>query len=412
MNQKENRPRSDSSTTVGRRLRVLHVYRTYFPETQGGLQEAIRQISRGLRTAGCEASVFTLAKDPVPPTVQMQEGVVVRAKSIAEIASCDIGSPWGVAQFRKLAASADILNFHYPWPFGDLLGALFNPGKPYVITYHSDIVRQRAVERLYAPLRTLFFQRAAAVVATSQVYAMTSPYLTRTNWPVEVIPLGIDPGDIPAVSDPVRTKWKSRFPLPFFLFVGVLRYYKGLEFLIMAARINGATVVIAGDGPERERLKSLAEGMDNVHFVGHVTDEDKFALLALARSVVFPSHLRAEAFGVTLLEGAISACPLISTEIGTGTSYVNAHGETGLVVPPADPVTLSNAMSRLLNDEKEAMRMGIAARERCIRLFNTADIGRRYLELYTRICGGPATDARQERPEGLSQLERRSAPRG
>jgi glycosyltransferase involved in cell wall biosynthesis len=363
-------------------VKVLHVYRTYYPETQGGLQEAIRQICLGLNTCGIDSAVFTLAKNAAPSHLTIDASTIVRARSVMELASCDIGSPAALTAFRRAARDADVLNFHYPWPFGDLLGVLASAGKPYVITYHSDIVRQRALEWLYAPLRHVFFRHARAIVATSPTYAQTSPFLARYAHKVQVIPLCLDEATLARPAPDAVTRCVPDPSRPFFVFVGVLRYYKGLHFLIEAARATGLQVVIAGEGPERAKLQTLAGGAPNIVFTGFISDQDKAALLRGARAVVFPSHLRAEAFGVTLLEGGLSARALISTEIGTGTSYVNEHGITGLVVPPADPAALAQAMLRLSEDQPLADRMGRAAQVRCRELFGTARAGALYAQLY------------------------------
>src|SRR5690606_17794728 len=117
-----------------------------------------------------------------------------------------------------------------------------------------------------------------------------------------------------------------------------LRYYKGLHFLIEAASKTAATIVIAGSGPEEIQLKSLAadKGLTNVHFLGRISDDDKSALLQACRGFVFPSHLPSESFGISLLEAAMAGKPMISCEIGTGTSYVNIHQQTGWVIEPAN----------------------------------------------------------------------------
>lgn len=370
---------------IGNSMRILHIYRTYFPETQGGLQEAIRQIAGSLTGAGYSVNIFTLAKHPNPECILSSEGTIYRSRSLIDLASCDIGNFSGLAMFRRLARQADILNFHYPWPFGDVLELLGNPGKPYVVTYHSDIVRQRAAEFIYSPLRAHFIKKASAIVATSPNYVRTSQYLSELGRPVEIIPLAIDAKAIPEIPDDVLTKWAGRFSEPFFFFVGVLRYYKGLEFLVKAARQSGAHVVIAGSGPEGSRLHDLASGAANIHFLGKVSDEDKFALIHLCRAVVFPSHLRSEAFGVTLLEGASRGKPLISTEIGTGTSYVNLHGETGLVVPGADVDALAQAMQTLIARPDFAEQLGENAKRRCVEMFDVDAMGLAYKRLYERV---------------------------
>jgi len=105
--------------------------------------------------------------------------------------------------------------------------------------------------------------------------------------------------------------------------------------------------------------QSLEEtGLSNIHFLGFLPDEDKVALLTLCYAVLFPSHLRSEAFGISLLEGAMYGKPLISSEIGTGTSFINIANETGFVVPPSDPLALRQAMQTLWQNPEMASEMG------------------------------------------------------
>ena len=115
-------------------------------------------------------------------------------------------------------------------------------------------------------------------------------------------------------------------------------------------------------------------------------DEEKVTLLQNCRAAVLPSHLRSEAFGMFLVEGALFGRPLISCEIGTGTSYVNAHGETGLVVPPDDATALASAMNVLLRDEALADRFGRGARSRYEQLFSGPVLGRAYAELFKELA--------------------------
>ncbi|MCX9158365.1 glycosyltransferase [Niveibacterium sp. 24ML] len=372
-------------TSGGQRLNVLHVYRTYFPETQGGLQEAIRQICLGTAQHGVSNTVFALARQPIPECVDLPEARLVRERSWFELASCDFGSVSALLKFRSLAAEADVVHLHYPWPFGDVLALLAVGSCPYVITYHSDVVRQRYLNAIYSPLRSLFFRKAAAVVSTSPGYRASSPFLGSLDRSVEMIPLCFEEAFLPPRDVEREAYWVREFGQDYFLFIGVLRYYKGLDYLLRAAEISGVTVVVAGDGPEGSRLRSQWGACPNVRFVGYVNDADKHALLEGARAVVFPSHLRSEAFGMTLLEGAVRRRALISTEIGTGTSYVNEDGVTGLVVPPADPVALANAMLRLSKNPTAARAMGIAAYERYVKLFSASSVGAKYVGLYRSV---------------------------
>jgi glycosyltransferase involved in cell wall biosynthesis len=167
-----------------------------------------------------------------------------------------------------------------------------------------------------------------------------------------------------------------------------LRYYKGVHFLIEAAKRLNARVVIVGSGPEGDGLRKLAAdaGAKNVLFAGHVSDAEKVALLKRCRALVLPSHLRSEAYGMVLVEAAMFGRPQISCEIGTGTSFVNSHEETGFVVPPQDPAALAAAMNALLADDALADRLGAAARLRYERLFSGPALGQAYAALYREVA--------------------------
>ncbi len=378
-------------------MRVLHIYRTYFPDPPGGLQEAIRQISLAARKFGVESKIFTLSPQPVPTELAYPEGSVIRSKSWAAPASCDLGGLDALRRYRELANWADVLHFHFPWPFGDLLRVLGGSNKPAVMTYHSDVVRQVYLGHLYGPLMRRMLRSMSAVVATSPAYVQSSPVLTTVVRPdrVRVIPLGIGDYANDAIANRCGPDLLARLSLgdrPYFLSLGVLRYYKGLHTLVEAAPLIDANLVIAGSGPESERLKKLAAdvGASNVVFAGQVSDEEKLALLKGCRAMVLPSQLRSEAFGMVLVEASMFSKPMVCCEIGSGTSYVNENGVTGFVVPPESPRELAAAVNSLLDDEVSAANMGAAARKRYERLFSAPALGAAYSKLYEEVISSSA----------------------
>jgi glycosyltransferase involved in cell wall biosynthesis len=374
-------------------VKVVHVYRTYFPDPPGGLQEAIRQIALSTRACGVEPRVLTLSPTPTPTVVEYPEGQVVRGKSWAAPASCDIGGPGAVMKYRESAEWADVVHFHFPWPFADVLHLLGRTKKPTVMTYHSDIVRQKALGAVYGPLMRRTLRSMSAVVATSPTYARTSESLAAcvSKERLKTIPLGIiDYSDAPHPADAQRDI-ERRLGLaegePYFLALGVLRYYKGLHTLVDAARYVDAKVVVAGSGPERERLAALAQqiGANNVVFAGQVTHEEKVALLKGCRAMVLPSHLRSEAFGMVLVEAEMFGKPMVCCEVGSGTSYVNENGVTGFVVAPEQAQDLARAMNVLLNDDALAAALGRSARARYEKLFSGEALGKAYSALYREV---------------------------
>ena len=369
---------------------VLNVYRTYFPDPQGGLQEAIRQICLSTKKLGVDNRIFTLSPQPHPRELQFPEASVVRHRSWAAPASCDLGDPRALLNFSQLARRADVLHYFYPWPFADVMHAIAQPKAPAVMTYISDLVRQKLLGKLYQPLMQYTLSQMKFVVVNAPSYVDSSPVLSqaKVKSKVRVIPLGIDESSYPSTPDPSIFKQIDVEPQePYFLFIGVLRYYKGLPFLIEAARQLNVKVVIAGTGPEEQHLKDLVNtsSVKNIVFAGQVSDAQKLALIRNCVALVLPSHLRSEAYGMVLVEASMCSKPMISCELGTGTSFVNQHQETGLVVKPGNPQSLSNAMLSLLADCAMTQAFGLAARKRYEKYFSGPAMGSAYAQLY-RDC--------------------------
>ncbi|XOV84235.1 MAG: glycosyltransferase [bacterium] len=387
-------------------MRILHVYRTFFPDTQGGLEEVIRQICRGTEANGVASRVFTTTKNKKTPKKISLPGLdVIQVTETFEIASCNVALT-GFKEFKKQVKWADLIHYHFPWPFADALHLIFAKDKPTVMTYHSDIVRQKFLLMFYRPLMKRFLKSIDRVVCTSPNYFATSDVLSSVESKVEVIPIGLDADSYPEPEKEVLEKVEAEFGRDFFLFVGVLRYYKGLHILLDAIKNAPYQVVIVGSGPIELELKRQAESLDldNVTFAGQVSDEIKVSLFRLSKSIVFPSYLRSEAFGVTLLEGAMFSKPLISTEVGSGTSHVNVHGETGFVIAPGSARALRRAMDQIHSRPEFAALMGVRAKKRFDKLFTGQLMANRYFHLYQRILGN---ESGEERDLGVHSAQRR-----
>lgn len=368
-------------------MRVLHFFKTYMPDSMGGIEQVIFQLCQSGLEHGIRSEVLTLSPNAEPTELMVADHLVHRAHLDLQIASTGI-SLSAVKRFRHLAEQADVIHFHYPWPYMDLIHLIAGVRKPTVVSYHSDIVRQKNLLRLYSPLMHHFLRQANRIVAASPNYMATSEVLQRYRNKTVVIPYGLDRESYPRKNLERLHYWRNRCGERFFLFVGVMRYYKGLHILLEAAKGRDYPVLVLGAGPLENELKAQAERLrlSNVYFLGRLGDEDKVALLQLCLALVFPSHLRSEAFGISLLEAAMVGKPMISSEIGTGTSYINVQGETGLVVPPADPIALRAAMDRLWSDPHLCGRMGRSAQARYAELFTSERMGQQMAELYREVA--------------------------
>lgn len=352
----------------------------------GGVEQVINQIARGASKLGVKVDVLSLTPKHEPRTIEIDCYLAHRARLDIQFASTGF-SMSAFFRFAQLAKKADVIHYHFPWPFMDVVHFACRVKKPTVVTYHSDIIRQKHLLKLYRPIKSKFLGDVSRIVATSPNYLATSDVLASYKHKVSVIPIGLDKTTYPEPSAEKLAYWRDRFGPKFFLFVGVIRYYKGLHILIDAAQGIDYPIVILGAGPIEEELKAQAAQMrlSNVHFLGYLPNEDKVSLLMLCYAVLFPSHLRSEAFGVSLLEGAMYGKPMISSEIGTGTTFINLADETGMVVTPSDPIAMRQAMRYLWEHPEQAAEMGRRAEERYWRHFTADKMVRSYIDLYSDL---------------------------
>lgn len=334
-------------------MKILHVYKNYYPESIGGVEQLIHSLSQTLVAEGHVSDVVTTTKEKQSYEYQTDCNQVYLFPATIDKFSCPISLEL-LSKFKYIAEDYDVLHYHFPWPYADLLHLLSGIKKPSVVTYHSDILKQKTLNILYQPLMRRFFKKVDRIITTSENLLNSSPVLQKFKDKCSVVPIGMDRPEPPQDAKERCQQWQEKFPKPFFLFIGVLRYYKGLHFLLEAAKGVDADIVIAGDGPEKENLLKQAKELElkNVHFLGRISDEDKWALLETCHAVIAPSHLKTEAFCISLLEGLMHGKPLISTELGTGTSFVNTDGLSGIVVPAGEPTALAEAMQRMLNDDE------------------------------------------------------------
>ncbi|MCP4716132.1 MAG: glycosyltransferase [Deltaproteobacteria bacterium] len=367
-------------------LKVLHIFKEYFPDKVGGVQESIRQISKYTTCHGVDNTVLTVSATCDPAVLPYPEAKVIRYKTLVDVFS----TPFSIGFLRNFnyhCQANDILHFHFPWPFAELIYLISVANKPVIVTYHSDIVRQRMLKKAYAPFFKMFFKRVNVIVATSQQYLQSSQDLKPFRNKCVVNPLSIGSQRFAESNAGSDMSVKRQYGEDFFLFVGVLRYYKGLHYLLEAMRGIDKKLVIVGAGPEEKRLKQRAceLGLDNVIFAGYVDDDSLAALFRLSRAFVFPSCARSEAFGIALLEAATFAKPMISTELGTGTSFVNLHQETGFVVPPKNAPALHDALRKLSENELLCKKFGFNAKKRSAALFDGEVVGEKYIRIYQEL---------------------------
>jgi rhamnosyl/mannosyltransferase len=376
-------------------MNVLHLCKFYHP-VPGGIETVVRDIAQGLTRR--RWSVDVLCANTVRETAVDRDGAVsvVRAGSLGLVASTSM-APALVTQLLRQPAH-DVVHAHLPDPMTNLALLIARPRAKLVLHWHSDIVKQKLLLKLYAPLQNWLMRRADAIIATSPPYAESSPWLRRFADRIHFVPCGIvDPlaGVDEAVLQRQVAAIKAQHAGKRIVFaLGRMTYYKGFEVLVEAAsRLpEDVVVLIGGHGELLEplRAKARAHGVaDKVLFIGKVPDETLAAHYQAASAFCLPSLLRSEAFGVVLVEAMSHALPIVATEIpGSGVPWVNQHGVTGFNAQPGDPVSLAAALCRLLDDPAGAARMGRNGRRRFEEHFTIDRMIDAVETVYTRIGVG------------------------
>lgn len=373
----------------GARPRVLHIYKDYFPPVMGGVEATINILAEGCRVAFDTA---VLVNSGTRKTFQETiDGVsVTRVGEWGRFASAPF-SPAFVSALRREAARADILHFHHPNPTGDLARFLVRPGAPAVMTYHSDVVRQKRAMTVYGPLQNWQMARCEVIMPTSPNYVDSSPWLQRHRERCQVVPLGIpmEPlEETPAVAARAQAL-RAQFPgQKLTLFVGRLRYYKGLEFLLKAANHFPGQIILAGTGPMEAELKTLARDLhiaERVQFLGDIPDQEKIAWYYAADVFCLPSHLRSEAFGLSQLEAMACGTPVVCCDVASGVPFVNKDGVSGLVVPTENPEALGKALGQILSDDALRLRLSEGAFQRARSEFTAEKMCERVMSVYREV---------------------------
>jgi len=375
--------------------RIAHVYKDIYPPVQGGVERII-------------SSLAQYTADAYEPIILVASRSRSGCQRLLEMGSIGNGGPgiqvvevpsWGRLMSTPLApgfvsamkqSRADLFHFHAPHPTGELAYLLCGLKTPSVVTYHSDVVRQRAAMLAWNPVYQRFLGRMRVIMPTSRRYMETSEQLKTHRSRCRVVPLGyplanymLTP-DVRAIRDDLIKKYGE-----FILFLGCLREYKGLSYLLEAlSRLSRVRAVIAGDGAMGPQLRRLASGLglgDRVVFTGRVSDPVAVALLHAAAVFVLPAHQRSEAFGLCQVEAMACSLPVISTDLPTAVPEVNKHGTTGMVVPPADPAALTEAIRELLASPDRRKAMGSAGRKRALEHYSIERMAAEVKSVYADI---------------------------
>lgn len=364
-------------------MKILEVNKLYYPWL-GGVETTVQKIAENFnKKEGFKVEVLCCSPSRGDKDEEINGVAVHRASGF--------GVHWGMPisfsffnLFRKLSRNFDVIEFHHPFPLSDLALFFFPPRAKINVYYHSDIVRQKILELFYRPFVLHTLRKASHIIVSNPNMIKNSPYLEKFREKCVVIPHGIDLDEIREGFNEEEIESLKKEYGKFVLFAGRLSHYKGVVYLIEAMQSVDANLVVIGEGGEENLLKKRVEELHLEKKILFLPPQERKKLInfyAATRVFVLPSILKSEAFGIVLAEAMACGTPVISTELGTGTSFVNRDGETGFVVPPENAAALAESISKILNDEETAKRFGANAKKRAEEEFSIEKMIGRIVEL-------------------------------
>ncbi len=364
------------------RPRVLHVGKFYAPH-KGGIETHLQLLCGELRKhADLQVVVANTTRKT---TDEVIDGVrVKRTASWVNLA----GTPFCPAMAGAIRESrADIVHLHLPNPAAILAYQASGHEGVLICSYHSDIVRQKFLGKVFSPFLNSALKRSAAIISASPNYIESSEVLQGFRDRCHLIPYGIATDSFTDSNDARVRSIREKYGPNLIMAVGRLVYYKGFQYLIRAMEKVQGRLLLVGDGPLRAELEAEVQARnlaDRVVFLGKV--EDVIPYYHAAELFVLPSLARSEAFGIVQLEAMACGKPVINTNLDSGVTYVSVDGLTGRTVPPEDADALSSAINLLLSNPELRSRYGQAARARVEQLFTLEAMTGKMLDLYRNVC--------------------------
>jgi glycosyltransferase involved in cell wall biosynthesis len=367
-------------------MKILHINKAY--SILGGIEKYIKEVTDYFRQKGNRVDVLAVNVERKIKVVKEPNGDIIELPRLFEYSSGVISLQFPNV-LKKIINDYDIVNFHFPSVIGEL-SFLIQRRKiktRTIVTFHNEVAKEKRFSSIYNKfISRRFLEEVDKIIVTSPNILKSSEVLRNFRDKVSIIPLGLDVKRFLPEVERFKPGVKREFPL--ILFVGRLAKVKGIEYLIRAMKESPGYLKIIGIGPLKKKLMKLRDSLnlrDRVKFLGYVPDKELIKHYIEADIFVLPSVYRGEGFGYVLLEAMICKTALITTELGTGTSYVNVNGETGFVVPPRDASAISRAIKELVRDRDRLSRFKENAFQRVKREFTLERMLERLEEEYRSL---------------------------
>lgn len=366
-------------------MNILQIVKYYDP-CQGGMESVVKNLVEGVVDCSDEINFTVYSNNHLKSFTRVKKilGKITVLKEITPFFLKSQPLNLRYPALKKLIAENDIIHHHYPFPTMEvsLLRYLKKfQNKKLIITWHANIKNSRWswIEKFYNPMIKNLLDRADCIIVTSPQLFEASNILRDYKDKIKVIPLSFDPKY--KISGGKKMPENRNFEL---LFVGKLRKYKGVEYLIEALQNLNVRLTIVGNGEELEILKEQVNLLvleEQVRFVTNASDDELSEIYQASDLFVLPSINEAEAFGVVQLEAMANGLPVINTNLDSGVPFVSLNDFSGITVEPKCAISLKSAIERIIENKELYELFSANAIER-VGLFTRRKMSESYLEVY------------------------------
>lgn len=370
-------------------MKILHISK-FYPPYRGGIEDICFSVVSALKSNSTQ--IVVCFNDNSKNTLSRIDDVeVARAGILGEFASQPISFSYYFL-IRKYIKEfkPDIIHLHLPNPLACLyLLSLIPRQTKLIIHWHSDIVAQKYIYKLFAPIEKSILQRSNKILVTSPQYLEYSDPLSKYKYKSVVIPnvISLEKMNLKSkniTDELIKERYKNK---DIIFFMGRHVPYKGIEYLIEAEKYikSDCVILIAGAGPiTKDLFKKVTS--DRIHFIGRIPDDEIGEYMKAASIFAFPSITKNEAFGVVLAEAMYcKAVPVTFTIEGSGVNWVNLNGVTGIEVKNGDAKAYGEAITYLLNNPIQRKKYAENAHIRIKEMFTINAIKNSLINVYNDL---------------------------
>lgn len=285
----------------------------------------------------------------------------------------------------------NIIHVHHAFPFSWAARFIKNTYQiPYIITIHGSELPTAQKDKRYIALTIDALRRARRIIPNSYYTKdwMLKIFGDEYKKQVRVIPGGVDTDKFKKVNSQEIDKMFNLKEKKVVVFAGKLTVYKGVKYLIKAAKKIPAEIIILGDGPEKNNLIKLTKDLNlkNVHFIGHLNNDTNTLIKFYSRADVFVApSVWDEPLGLVILEAMSCETPVVVTRKG-GIPLAVKDGQNGLFVKPKNSTDLAEKINFLLENEEKRLKMAKKAREIAVNKFSWKIIAHRFENIYQKFA--------------------------